>query len=56
MSGECDHCGEHTLECRCTPEDIQKSKLKQLNLYLKDFIEDKISLEELKEIAEDFKI
>lgn len=56
MSGECDDCGEHCLECRCTPEYKEKSRLKHLNLYLKDFIEDKISLEERKEIAEDFKI
>ncbi len=24
MSGECEKCGEHCLDCRCTPLDIEK--------------------------------
>ena len=23
MSGECDHCGEHCLECKCMYDDIK---------------------------------
>jgi len=31
MSGECDKCGEHTLECKCYPEmnDHQYEALKR---------------------------
>ncbi len=27
MSGECDKCGEHAVECMCFTEEIQKAKL-----------------------------
>ena len=30
MSGECEICGEHTLECTCKlNENIEKNKLKE---------------------------
>ena len=54
MSGECDDCGEHCLECRCTPEDVEKSKKRNLQLYFNDFLGDKISLDDLKKIVEDY--
>lgn len=32
MSGDCDRCGEHALECRCRVDDLEALRLRITHL------------------------
>lgn len=46
MSGECELCGNHTLECECNKENVKKSHIQSgseidpANMYVLDNSED----------------